>query len=418
MNTDERTPLIDHQRSRTSVCRVVTAIVVILVVLAPFLVCAIVFGHYGQYAACYSILRSSDPTNDAHTRSGANSILYTTRALNCSEKPTTTEVILKDITASVDLYESPCEDIEKMPFNDSYSWNISIGSKPVLIFNEDFSSHQNYFISGSIRVDTINITMASTDSSPIDTVEVCRRLYTDIDDFRNSRKYVAGDANWKNHAKCHAVQAKTELSDNSSITFNLSEPTFAFVEIAATSNITLNIGKLIVTTNGVGLSGPGRNWTKKCQLNSTHNTCKFSLINNSQEEVCLIAYEKERSDGHYSYSNLKIRLRRQINIRFWICIAFIIIIVIITVPVLIVWARRKQRLAIEEAVSETGDDQSHGHSVNNDHIPSDSPTRNSEPDTVSRSSENHSSTLFGSSHPEQNPHSSGEVVVSKLNNVV
>ena len=433
MNTDDRSPLdggdIDHKRkrSRYSVLtyRVVTAIVVILVLSALFAIigCTIAFRYYDQYAACYSILRSSGPTIDAHTRSGANSILYTTRALACSEKPTTTtEVILNDKTASVDLYQSPCEDIEKMPINDGYSWNNTrIGSKPVPIFSEDFSSHQNYFISGSIRVDTINITMASTDSSPTDTAEVC--LYTDIDDFH---KFVAGSTNWRNHAKCHAVQAKTELSDNSSITFNLSEPTFAFVGIAAMSSITLNIGKLTVTTNGVGLSGPGRNWTKKCQLDSKHNTCKFSLINNSREEICLIAHEEEHSDGSYSYSDLKIRLRRQINFRFWICIAVLILIMLICiciiilfiVTVLIMRARRKKRLkklAFEEAVLETGGDQSDmSHSVNSDRIPSNSPTSYGNSEQDSRSSENHSRNLFDSPDPVENPDPSGEFVVPKL----
>lgn len=122
----------------------------------------------------------------------------------------------------------------------------------------------------------------------------------------------------------------SKTGDGNSTTFNISEPTFAFVGIAATGN--LSIRNLTVTANGFELFGPGENSTEVCQLNGKHSICYFNLINNEMKEVSLIAHEARQAPGDaYDYSNLIIKFSTEKNVGFWISLAILLFHIIVCI---------------------------------------------------------------------------------------
>jgi hypothetical protein len=156
--------------------------------------------------------------------------------LTCSSKTSNIIISLQNEAASLEIYEVPCMSIEKNHFQERYSNTVNVSvSQPAPIFSEDFLP-QTYFLSGSIQVDMTGITT----TVPSVGVELC--LFMNNNDFE---AYLTAGTNWRSfigNAECHLVHVKTGGS-NSTIFLILSEPTFAFMGIATTSNI--SIGNLM-----------------------------------------------------------------------------------------------------------------------------------------------------------------------------
>ena len=247
-NTNLVKPRYYYKNCLTSCAIVLT---VVLVLLLPATIGCTAYFH-NKDAACYSAI----PQVGVYTRSDAYSLLYSTSTLSCFDKPISIEMELDNEAASVEIYKAYCDSIEKSYFQESYNntVNINVG-QPAPVFSEDFLP-QNYFINGSIRIDMVSIITAV----PSVDVELC--LFMNNNDFQS---FLAAGANWKQfirNAECHSAQVKT--GDSNSTTFHINAPIFTFVGIAVTGN--LSIGNLVVTADGLGLSGPGENSTKECQL--------------------------------------------------------------------------------------------------------------------------------------------------------
>ena len=313
-NINQNKPLQHNKLCLRLGCTIVLTIILVILLLV-FIGCTTYF--HNKDAACYGVI----PQVSVFTRSDAYSVLYSTSALTCLEKPIGIEVALHNEAASVEIYETLCESIEKRPFGKRWSNTVNISvSQPSPVFSEDFSS-QNYFINGSIQIDMVDITT----SSPSVGIELC--LFMNNNDFQAFLTCSAG-INWKKfikNAECFLAQVKT--GDNNSTTFLISEPTFAFMGIAAIGH-NVSIRNLTVTTNGFELSSSGENSTEVCQLNGKHPTCNFDLINYEREEVCLVAYEEGHSDGSYDYSNLTIKFTTKISVRFWVSLSMLLFIAV------------------------------------------------------------------------------------------
>ena len=321
----QQTALVVHLYKPYLMCTVVFTVV--LALLLPATIGFTIYFH-NKDAACYSAI----PQVGVYTRSDAYSILYPISDLSCSDKPIGVEVLLDNEAASVEIDQIPCQSIEKGHFQESYDSSaikVSV-NQPAPVFSEDFSA-QNYFLNGSIRVDMVGITTTVTSVG----VELC--LFMNNGEFE---AFLVAGANWKyfiGNNDCHSVQVKT--GDSNSTIFRINEPTFAFVGIATTGNI--SIGNLTVTTNGVEVSGTGENATKICQLNGKHPTCNFTVVKNEREDFCLVAHEEERSDGSYDYSKLTIKFTTKTNVPFKVFSYLLVphIIVFLTMPLCLVLIR-------------------------------------------------------------------------------
>ena len=298
--------------------------------------CTVYFHH--KDAACYKAV----PQISIHTRSGAYSDLFSTLDLSCSERPIGVEALLDNEAASVEIVQSLCEAVEKRYFQTRYNRSdvhMRV-NQPASVFSEDFSPHINYFLNGSIQIGMVGITTGSVAVPGVGVaIELC--LFMNNDDFKTFR---TASTNWKNfirNAKCHTVQVKT--GDSNSTIFHISEPTFAFVGIATTGNV--SIGIITVNANGFEVSGMGENATKICQLNGKHPTCRFQVINDEKEEFCLVAHEEERSDGNYYYSNLTIKFTTKTNVRFWVCLSVLLAYIVALALLLIIWCYKKWKKA-------------------------------------------------------------------------
>ena len=318
-NVNQNKPLRHNKLCLRLGCTIVLTIILVILLLV-FIGCTTYF--HNKDAACYGVI----PQVSVFTRSDAYSVLYSTSALTCLEKPIGIEVALHNEAASVEIYETLCESIEKRPFGKRWSNTVNVSvSQPSPVFSEDFSS-QNYFINGSIQIDMVDITT----SSPSVGIELC--LFMNNDDFQ---AFLNAGTNWKKfikNAECFLAQVKT--GDNNSTTFLISEPTFAFMGIAAIGR-NVSIRNLTVTTNGFELSSSGENSTEVCQLNGKHPTCNFNLINHERKEFCLVAHEEERSDGSYDYSNLTIRFTTKTNVGFWVSLSMLLLHIAVCITTLL-----------------------------------------------------------------------------------
>ena len=150
-----------------------------------------------------------------NTRSGNYSILDAIsldRLFLMCYKPRV-QVSLHSRHSQVDVYQTFCRDIETTSFQVRYVLNnIKSSGEPWPVFNENFSPH-NYFMEGTIQVDVINATNASS------LVDINMCLLTSADDYN---RFMHSGRDWKNLTKSYVCNSKTinKPGDNVIVSFN------------------------------------------------------------------------------------------------------------------------------------------------------------------------------------------------------
>ncbi len=245
--------------------------------------------------------------NIVYSRSGSYSILdiVTSQDLMCYAKPLL-HLSLRDEDSSVEIFQTPCQDIETQPFLSHYDFNdLPSAEGPRPLFDEDFSP-QNYFMNGNIEVGIINAT--STFASK-DNIDLC--LFSDY--YQYNRFLKAGNK-WKNRTENAVCKTVTPDETDLMVSFIISEPIFAFLGLATT--YPMQIGLINITATGHDISSPGNNSMKVCQLNGEAATCDVSLLNKQElqnRSTCVVAYEEGNPDGTYDYTNLTIDIPNKVE---------------------------------------------------------------------------------------------------------
>lgn len=106
------------------------------------------------------------------------------------------------------------------------------------------------------------------------------------------------------------VDSNTDLM----VSFNISEPMFAFVGMATTYPVQIDL--INITAIGQDISSPGNSSTKLCQLDGETKMCNVSLPNEPElknQSICIVAYEEGNPDGTYDYSNITIDIPNQVK---------------------------------------------------------------------------------------------------------
>ena len=238
--------------------------------------------------------------------------------VNVTDPPTCTNPLLQlsltstDSESDVEVHQDYCRNIRTGLLNvTSDLFNLTLADYPWPVFDENNPQSelpQNYFTSGSINVTVSanSLVMVENESSSI---EVC--LFTDNCEYHN---FLKAGSDWKNYtqnADCCTVSVDDGGSTNVSLFFQISKPSFVFVGIAAPTQLT-NTAHLNINFNAQGyrIFGFGKSSSKVCQLKGDDNelkNCYFYLLNSTaetNESICIIAYEEANSDGSFHYSNL------------------------------------------------------------------------------------------------------------------
>ena len=246
--------------------------------------------------------------NAAYSRSGSYSILdtVTSQDLKCSAQPLM-HLSLKDEDSVIEIYQTPCQGIETRPILTHYNFNdLPSTERSIPLFNEDFSP-QNYFVNGAIEVGIINAT-ATVTSDSID-IELC--LFSD---YYQYNIFLNAGIKWKNYTKNAVCKTVTSDEPNHTISFNITKPMFAFLGMATTYPMHIDI--INITATGQAISDPGKNSTKVCQLNGETAICDIGLPNEQELEngsICVVAYEEGNPDGTYDYSDLIIGIPNEVK---------------------------------------------------------------------------------------------------------
>ena len=261
-------------------------------------------------SGCQSINHS--PTKGAQSRSGSYSILYTiaSQDVMCYARKPQLLLSLEDRDSSVEIYQTSCQNIETQAFRMNYHFTdlpSAEGSRP--LFDENFSP-QNYFMNGNMQVDIIN---ATTTLPPSD-IHLC--LFSNNYEYN---RFLRAGIKWKNHtesATCITMTAtKNGETDDSAVLFNISQPAFAFLGLATTYPVQIDL--INITAIGRDISSLGENSTKVCQLNGEVTTCNLSLpdkqLLSKNQSTCIVAYQEGNPDGTYDYSNLTISIPNQVK---------------------------------------------------------------------------------------------------------
>ena len=293
------TQSISRKRCRIFICVAITACIIIITA---------AIGGTVAYGVKFALYKNSNldcqtesTINATHSRSGSFSIVYTVtiQDLKCSAEPLL-HLLLKDEGSVVEIYQTPCQGIETRPILTHYNFSdLPSAERPIPLFDEDFSP-QNYFMNGTIEVGIINAT-ATVISDSIN-IDLC--LFSD---YYQYNIFLNAGIKWKNYTENAVCKIVTSDEPNHTISFNITKPMFAFLGMATTYPMQIDI--INITATGQAISGPGKCSTKVCQLNGEAVTCNISLPNEQQLEngsVCVVAYEEGNPDGTYDYSNLTI----------------------------------------------------------------------------------------------------------------
>lgn len=159
--------IAESRKRWSSKCRVYSGV-------AAIIACSIIIAAIGgtvAYGVKFALYRNNDsacqmenhsPIKVAQSRSGTYSLLdsIASQDLLCYAKPLL-HLSLNDGGSSVEIYQTPCQDIEIQPFLAHYDFNdLPSAEGPRPLFDENFSP-QNYFMNGIIEVQVINATSNS-----------------------------------------------------------------------------------------------------------------------------------------------------------------------------------------------------------------------------------------------------------------
>ena len=312
---DIEQPIDSPKKDRTVCCLCVAVLAAAFLFLAAAAIGTIVYGvqFYGYPEA---VCKHLPTVVDAQTRSGSYALLVDVPREKCYEREV--KVLLKSKESSVEIYQTFCEDIETKTYQTATELDdLTVRGRPTDVFDENFSP-QNYFMSGTIQVEMINVSFVENDA--VSYVDIVLCMFTNKDYFED---FLGAEKKWKNYtrnAECKAT-AVMNGEDGSNVTsFSINEPDFVFIGIVS-NGTTVHMDLLNVTVMGEIISGLGENSTKECQVlgdNARTKTCVFDLMSNadpesSEKRVCVVAYEDDNSDGSYDYSNLTLSLQKHHN---------------------------------------------------------------------------------------------------------
>jgi hypothetical protein len=297
-------------QKRSSKCRIVGVVAIIgcIIIITAAVSGTVAFGvKFALYKNNAPDCRKST-INAAHSRSGSYSILdtVTSQDLMCYAKPLLHLSLTEGEDSAVEVYQTPCQEVETQPFLTHYDFNdLPSAEGPRPLFDENFSP-QNYFMNGTIEVGIINATSTFTSQ---DIIDLC--LFSD---YYQYNRFLKAGIKWKNRTE-NAV-CKTVTSDETDLTvsFNISEPMFAFLGLATTYPMQIDL--INITAIGYGISNPGKNSTMVCQLNGEAATCDIALPNKQElrnGSTCIVAYEEGNPDGTYDYTNLTIDIPNKVE---------------------------------------------------------------------------------------------------------
>jgi hypothetical protein len=307
---DTTRPDVAKSRKRCSKCRIVGVVVAIvgcIIILTAAISGTVVFG------VKFALYKNNNPEcrkstiNAAYSRSGSYSILDTVTSQDLMCYAEALHLSLKNEDSSVEIYQTPCQEIETQPFLTHYDFNdLPSAEGPRPLFDENFSP-QNYFMNGNIEVGIINATTTFTSDSK--DIDLC--LFSDHYQYNS---FLKAGIKWKNRTE-NAV-CKTVTSDETDLTVSLSvsEPIFAFLGLATTYSMQIDL--INITATGHGISSPGKNSKMVCQLNGEAATCDIALPNKQElrnGSTCIIAYEEGNPDGTYDYTNLTIDIPNKVE---------------------------------------------------------------------------------------------------------
>ena len=320
---DEREPLLekegDTEKASVTCSRDLTkkirrvrfiAVCTSLIVVGGLLLVAVV--GTVVFSANFLVLRRAEAKNchdipsfvATNTRSGSYSLLDAISVDNIflmCYKPRV-QVSLRSKHSQVDIYQTFCREIETTSFQKRYVLdNINSSGEPWPVFNENYSPH-NYFTEGTILVDVINATNASS------LVDINMCLFASANDYNH---FMHSGRNWKNFTNNCVCNSKTikKAGENFDVSFNISKPSFVFLAMVTTDYV--HIDRLNIIANGREITGPGKNHSNRvCQLDWENKVYTFDLIKqqSGKQDLCIVAYEVGNADGSYDYSNLIVSL--------------------------------------------------------------------------------------------------------------
>ena len=306
---DTTRPDVAQSISRRKRCRIFICVAII----AGIIITAAISGTVAYWVkfALYknnSLDCQKSTITAAYSRSGSYSIVdtVTSQDLKCSAQPLL-HLSLKDEGSVVEIYQTLCQGIETRPFLTHYNFNnLSSTERPIPLFDENFSP-QNYLKNGAIEVGIINATATSASDS-ID-IELC--LFSD---YYRYNSFLNGGVKWKSYIGSAVCKTVTLDETDHTVSFNISKPMFAFLGMATTYPMKMDV--INITATGQVISGPGKISTKVCQLNSEAVMCNISLPNEQELEngsICVVAYEEGNPDGTYDYSDLTIGIPNEVK---------------------------------------------------------------------------------------------------------
>ena len=310
-NKDEKPEDIAKSRKRYIKCRIFSGVAIACIVVIAAISGTAAFGvkfalYKNNDLECQNKIYS--PPKNVESRSGLYSILdtVTSQELMCYAKPLL-HCLSFNGYSSVEIYQTPCQDIEIQPFLAHYDFNdLPSAEGPRPLFDENFSP-QNYFMKGIIEVQVVN----ATSNSQSWEADLC--LFSDYYQYNS---FLKAGTKWKNRRE-NAVCKTAALVDSNTdlmVSFNISEPMFAFVGMATTYPVQIDL--INITAIGQDISGPGNSSTKLCQLDGETKMCNVSLPNEPElknQSICIVAYEKGNPDGTYDYSNITIDIPNQVK---------------------------------------------------------------------------------------------------------
>ena len=285
-----------------------TAIVCVLSAVAFLITFALYLSQYNQID--HTNCRSGTSAFESVTSTGVYSLV-----VNVTDPPTCTKPLLQlsltSIDSAVEVREDYCRNIQTELLNvTSDSFNLSLADYPLPVFDENYPQSelpQNYFINGSINVTISTDGLVNMVDKKSASVKVC--LFTNNFEYH---KFLKAGPDWKNYtqnADCRTVSVDGG-SANVSL-FQISKPSFVFVGIAALTQFTNTIYlNLNFNAQGYRIFGFGKSSRKVCQLIGDDNelkNCNFYLLNSTaetNESICIIAFEEAHSDGSFHYSNI------------------------------------------------------------------------------------------------------------------
>ena len=284
--------------------------VAIIGVIAVILTTAFGTIAYGILFALYKNTDCANTTSSvhAHTRSGSYSLILEIPSGMLSCYKPHIHVSLDNYDSFVEIYQTPCEDIETEQFETSYELPSfdSYANQPRPVYDENFSPQNYFYGDGIINFDIVNLT------TNLLSVNVVLCLFTSVNEFSDFKRAGKNWTNFTNTVLCNSIAV--ESGESYETTLNVTDKSFAFVGMVSTGLV--HVDALTVTASGKDIDNPGENSTKACELSEDQMDCSFNLYSitdhtTSHDDVCIIAHEDGNPDGTYDYSDVALSLLKR-----------------------------------------------------------------------------------------------------------